>query len=134
MRARPRTLGLLASELVGPTDVTRAIERVRAKYGQGLTRFFSRPDEYASDEVVALQVVLYAAVCYLSLRSRTAPEYFGLHLDRAGDWQRIEAMLALVAGRVADGQGTVGRRRKRSIVRRGSSAGRGSIGPRGRIR
>ncbi len=134
LKSRPRTLGILASELLGPTDVTRAIERVRTKYGQGLTRFFSRPDEYAGDEVVALQVVLYAAVCYLSLRSRTAPEYFGLRLDRPDDWQSIEAMLALVAGRVAGGAGGVWAKSKRSTVRRRVQPASTGIGPNGRIR
>ena len=134
LRSRPRTLGILASELVGPTDVTRAIERVRAKYGQALTRFFSRPDEYASEEVVALQVVLYAAVCYLSLRSRSAPDYFGFRLDQADDWQRIEAMLALVAGRVAGRAGEARPKRKRSTLRRRAPVAHGDIGPNGRIR
>ena len=139
LRARPRTLGILASELVGQTDVTRAIERVRARYGQGLTRYFSRPDEYASDEVVALQVLLYAAVCYLSLRSRTAPEYFGLRLDDGADWKRIDSMLALVVARVLGSGAPAGGKRggtasKRSTVRRKVRSRHKSIGPNGQIR
>ena len=143
LRSRPRTLGILASELVGQTEVTRAIERVRTRYGQGLTRYFSRPDEYASDEVVALQVLLYAAVCYLSLRSRTAPEYFGLRLDDGADWKRIDSMLALVVGRVlrngaAEGGKRTGTRTgkgaKRSTVRRPVRRRQKSIGPNGQIR
>jgi AcrR family transcriptional regulator len=111
LRRRPRTLAVLASELLADTDATRALDRVRTAYGKGLTRFFSRPDEYQRDDVVALQVVLYAAVTYLALRSRTAPRYFQLRLDRDQDWRRIDAMLELVIGRVL-GAGT---RRKKPI-------------------
>jgi AcrR family transcriptional regulator len=138
LRSRPRTLEILASELVGPTDITRAIERERTRYGQGLTRFFSRPDEYASDEVVALQVLLYGAICYLSLRSRTAPDYFGLRLDDPNDWKRIEAMLALVVRRALGsekpGEKAHERTKVRRPARRPARRKRATIGPNGQLR
>jgi AcrR family transcriptional regulator len=112
LRARPRTLSILASELVAPTEATRALDAVRARYGRGLTRYFSRPAEYARREVVALQVVLYAAVTYLALRSRTAPRYFDLRLDRDADWRKVEDMLALVIGRLLPGRAAERRRRR----------------------
>jgi AcrR family transcriptional regulator len=130
LRARPRTLGIMASELIEQTDVTRAIDRVRASYGQGLARYFSRPEEYESEEVVALQVLLYAAVSYLCLRSRTAPQYFDLRLDSAKDWSRVDTMLGLVVDRV------LGARKvpTRTAVRRPARRKRANIGPDGHIR
>jgi hypothetical protein len=104
LRARPRTLSVLASELVARTEATRALDAVRTKYGRDLTRYFSRPDEYASREVIALQVILYAAVTYLALRSRTSPRYFGLRLDRDEDWREVGAMMRLVIDRVLGGR------------------------------
>lgn len=126
LRARPRTLELLGAELVAQTAVTRALDRVRTQHGRHLVRLFSRPEEYDREEVVALQFLLNAAVCYLALRSRTAPRYFGLRLDRETGWKRIEAMLELVIGRVVDEPG----RSRRHPPRRG----RRTIGPSGRLR
>ncbi len=125
LRSRPRTLELLGGELLQQTAVTRALDRVRMAHGRSLVRFFSRPEEYEREEVVALQFLLYAAVCYLCLRSRAAPRYFGLRLDREADWRRIDAMLDLVIGRVVDGPPERPRRSRRRVP---------TIGPSGRLR
>jgi AcrR family transcriptional regulator len=113
LRARPRTLEILVGELLAQSDVTRALDQVRATYGRDLARFFSRPEEYGREDVVALQVVLYAAVNYLCLRSRTSPAYFDLRLDREEDWKKVDAMFALVIGRVLEGSRPKGRRARR---------------------
>lgn len=126
LRSRPRTLELLGGELLQQTAITRALERVRVAHGRSLVRLFSRPEEYEREEVVALQFLLYAAICYLCLRSRTAPRYFGLRLDRDVDWRRIEAMIAMVIGRVVNGRS----RGRRASRRRQAPA----IGPTGRLR
>ncbi len=102
LRRRPRTLEILANELTQPTALTRTLESVRSEYGRGLTRFFTRPEEYASDEAVALQVLLYAAVNYLALRARTSPRYLHLELDSEEGWAAIDHMIELVAHRVLD--------------------------------
>ncbi|MBK6598023.1 MAG: TetR/AcrR family transcriptional regulator [Proteobacteria bacterium] len=112
LRARPRTLELLGGELLQETAVTRALDRVRMAHGRSLVRLFSRPEEYDREEIVALQPLLYAAVCYLALRSRTAPRYFGLRLDREADWRRVEAMLEIVIGRVVGGSAAAPRRKR----------------------
>ena len=122
LRARPRTLELLGGELLQQTTVTRALDRVREQHGRSLVRLFSRPEEYDREEIIALQRLLYAAVCYLALRSRTAPRYFGLRLDRDSDWRRIEAMLDLVISRVVDEPAAAPRRgRRRAATRRAPS-------------
>ncbi len=118
LRKRPRTLAVLASELLADTDATRALDQVRTTYGKGLARFFSRPEEYARREVVALQVLLYGAVTYLALRSRTSPRYFGLRLDRDAGWRDVDGMLELVIGRVMGGDGRPKRRRPRTGAKR----------------
>ncbi len=125
LRSRPRTLELLGGELLQQTALTRALDRVRAAHGRSLVRLFSRPEEYDREEVVALQLLLYAAVCYLCLRSRTAPRYFGLRLDLEADWRRIDAMMDLVIRRVVDGPARIQRRSRRRAP---------TIGPIGRLR
>jgi AcrR family transcriptional regulator len=133
LRSRPRTLELLGGELLQQTAVTRGLDRVRVAHGRSLVRFFSRPEEYDREEVVALQFLLYAAVCYLCLRSRAAPRYFGLRLDREADWRRIDAMIELVIGRVVDGGSAVPRRSSRLSPGRLRRRSR-PIGPNGRLR
>jgi AcrR family transcriptional regulator len=118
LRKRPRTLAVLASELVADTDATRALDRVRTTYGKGLARYFSRPEEYERREVVALQVLLYGAVTYLALRSRTSPRYFGLRLDRDAGWREVDDMLELVIGRVMGGSGLRKPREARARTKR----------------
>ena len=100
LRSRPRTLQFLLAELLSQSDVLRALENVRTGYGKALARHFSRPEDYRRDDVVALQVILYAAINYLCLRSRTSPQYFHLRLDREADWRKIDAMFALTVERV----------------------------------
>ena len=105
LRSRPRTLEFLLTELLAESEVLRALENVRTGYGKALSRYFSRPEDYRRDDVVALQVILFAAINYLCLRSRTSPQYFHLRLDRESDWKKIDAMFALIVGRVLHGRG-----------------------------
>ncbi|MCU0758413.1 MAG: TetR/AcrR family transcriptional regulator [Steroidobacteraceae bacterium] len=105
LRSRPRTLEFLLAELLTRSDVLSALENVRTDYGKTLARYFSRPEDYRRDDVIALQVILYAAINYLCLRSRTSPRYFHLRLDREADWEKIDGMFALTVDRV------LGRRR-----------------------
>lgn len=112
LRRRPHTLEILASELLQQTEVTRALDHVREDYGRGLRRFFTRPEEYDRDNATALQLILYAAVIYLAQRSRTAPRYFGLQLDRPEGWRTIEEAIALIVHGVM-GAGGPGRKPRR---------------------
>jgi AcrR family transcriptional regulator len=140
LRARPRTLELLGGELLQETTVTRALDRVRLAHGRGLVRLFSRPEEYDREEIIALQRLLYAAVCYLALRSRTSPRYFGLRLDREADWRRIEAMIEIVISRVVEGKAPARTAPATPAPRRGRGrrpavrSVKRTIGPSGRVR
>lgn len=103
LRRRPHTLEVLAGELLQQTEVTRALDQVREDYGKGLRRFFTRPDEYEQVSTTALQLILYAAVVYLAQRSRTAPRYFGLRLDRPEGWRHIDAAIGIIVDGVMRG-------------------------------
>ena len=113
LRRRPHTLEILAGELLKQTEVTRALDQVREEYGKGLRRFFTRPDEYARQSVTALQLILYAAVIYLSQRSRTAPRYFGLQLDEPAGWRHIDDAIGLIVNGVLRGEKQKAGRRRR---------------------
>jgi AcrR family transcriptional regulator len=105
LRRRPHTLEVLAGELLRQTDVTRALDQVREEYGKGLRRFFTRPDEYDQANATALQLILYAAVIYLAQRSRTAPRYFGLQLDRPEGWRHIDDAIGIIVDGVMSAKG-----------------------------
>lgn len=100
LKRRPRTLEMLAQELVRPNELTEALRGARSSLGTDLQKYFTRPREYRRRETVALMIVLYAAVTYLALRARSAPRYFWYRLDRPRDWAEIGDMLELVARRV----------------------------------
>ncbi len=106
LRRRPHTLEVLAGELLRQTDVTRALDQVREEYGKGLRRFFTRPDEYDQANATALQLILYAAVIYLAQRSRTAPRYFGLQLDRPEGWRHIDDAIGIIVDGVMGAKGS----------------------------
>jgi AcrR family transcriptional regulator len=123
LRRRPRTLEMLAQELVRPNELTDALSGVRSSLGQDMQKYFTRPSEYRRRETVALMIVLYAAVTYLTLRARTAPRYFWYRLDRPRDWAEIGDMLELVARRVlgepaAPARRTAARTSRKVAVRR----------------
>lgn len=100
LRRRPRTLEIMANELLRPNQLTTALEEVRNRYGRDLQKHFTRPDEYSREGTIALLVILNAAVTYLSLRAHSAPRYFWYQLDSEEDWQHINEMIELIVERV----------------------------------
>ena len=101
LRRRPRTLEILANELLRPNQLTTALDEVRNRFGRDLQKYFTRPDEYYNREgTIALLVILNAAVTYLALRSHSAPRYFWYQLDQEDDWAHINEMIALIVERV----------------------------------
>lgn len=105
LRRRPRTLHILANELIHPTELTQALEEVRAGLGRGLQGYFTREEEYLSPGGVSLLVLLYASMSYLAMRSSSAPRYHGLRLDNDDDWAVIEEMVRIVVTRVMAAEG-----------------------------
>ena len=100
LRRRPRTLEILANELLRPNQLTAALEEVRTRFGRDLQKYFTRPDEYSREGTIALLVILNAAVTYLALRAHSAPRYFWYQLDRDEDWNDINEMIELIVERV----------------------------------
>lgn len=111
LRRRPRTLEILANELLRPNQLTEALEEVRTGFGKDLRKYFTRPDEYSREGTIALLVILNAAVTYLALRAHSAPRYFWYSLDQDEDWQDINEMIELIVQRVMAGEAEGGRRR-----------------------
>ena len=100
LRRRPRTLEILANELLRPNQLTTALEDVRNRFGRDLQKYFTRPDEYSREGTVALLVILNAAVTYLALRAHSAPRYFWYQLDNDEDWHDINEMIEVIVERV----------------------------------
>jgi AcrR family transcriptional regulator len=100
LRRRPRTLEILANELVHPNVLTAPLDDVRGDLGKALEKYFTRPQEYARNDTVAIMVIMLAAVTYLALRSRTAPQYLWMRLDTERGWREADAMIDLIIRRV----------------------------------
>jgi AcrR family transcriptional regulator len=100
LRARPKTRELLISEMQRPSAITAALDQMRMRFGREMRAFVSSSGADEGAEAFALSFFVTAALTYLALRSDTVPDYYGLKLDRAADWGRIEQMLTLIAGRV----------------------------------
>jgi len=116
LRRRPRTLEILANELVHPNVLTAALEDVRGGLGKALEKHFTRPREYARSDTRAIMAIMLAAMTYLALRSRTSPKYLWMRLDTARGWREADAMIDLIIRRVL---GQPGQRAPRKTERAG---------------
>lgn len=100
LRRHPRTLEILANELVHPNVLTAALEEVRGGLGNALQKHFTRPKEYERSDTLAIMAIMLAAMTYLALRSRTSPKYLWMRLDTARGWREVDAMCDLIIRRV----------------------------------
>ena len=132
LRRRPRTLEILANELVHPNVLTAPLDDVRGELGKVLEKYFTRPQEYARDDTVAIMVIMLAAVTYLALRSRTAPQYLWMRLDTERGWREADRMIDLIIKRVLSGGSRARPAARASTVGRGRNGARHSGKGRGR--
>ncbi len=100
LRARPKTRELLIYELLGSSPLTTALDEMRQQFGREMREFVMASGATEGENAYALSFFITAAMTYLAMRADTQPEYYGLHLNRPADWQRVEAMLSRVAGLV----------------------------------
>ena len=97
LRARPKTRELLIYELLGSSPLTIALDEMRQQFGREMREFVMASGATEGENAFALSFFITAAMTYLALRADTQPEYYGLHLDRPQDWQRVESMLLRLA-------------------------------------
>lgn len=100
LKARPTMLEVMAFELFGSNDITRALGELRDRMGTQLRNFFPSESDTDSDDAIAVSVVMVAALNYLLLRAASGQAYYGMRLERPEDWARVEAMMARIVRRM----------------------------------
>lgn len=105
LRARPRTLEILAWEGIERNELTAWLERKREAWGQEAARRLTRPDEVGAADVAALAAVASAALHYLLIRGRKIRWFNGVDLQDEAGWARIHAAVQgmLVGGLAEEG-------------------------------
>ena len=93
LRARPTMLQVMSYELFGSNDITMALGELRDRMGSQLRSYFPSDAETDSEDAVAVSILMVAALNYLMLRAESHLSYFGMRLDRADDWARVQQMV-----------------------------------------
>ncbi len=97
LRRRPRTVEILAWEVVDRNELTAQLEAVRERRGKELAVLLTRPGEGAHVDQAALTALLSASIHYLLIRARKIRTYNTLALDREEGWTRVEAAVRSLA-------------------------------------
>lgn len=99
LRRRPKTLAILAWQLVESNALTRAVEGALARMGQAyFTRVrAARGAPPAGVDAAAINAVLIAGLFLLAMRAQRAGEFAGLSLRTPEDWLRVDSAVAHLA-------------------------------------
>jgi AcrR family transcriptional regulator len=89
IRSRPRTIEMLAGELMAPNETTRALSDGMVRPGQGVGEYIrlDTADTDITDRVWKLIYVVNALTAFLAIRERNNPTYLGLDLTDDESWQ-----------------------------------------------
>ncbi len=98
LRKHPVTLEFLAEELGGDSEISAAFNEVRNLTRKLRLKRLMSNVEYTEDDNRSLIYILYAAISYLSLRSRHAPRFFDMDLRSEESWDDITKMIKLIIG------------------------------------
>lgn len=93
LRARPTMLQVMSYELFGSNDITQALGELRDRMGAQLRTYFPSGTETDSEDAVAVSVLMVAALNYLMLRAESRLSYYGMRLDKAEDWAKVQTMI-----------------------------------------
>ena len=100
LKARPTMLQVMAYELFGSNDITRALGELRDRMGTQLRSYFPSASETESADAIAVSVVMVAALNYLLLRAASGQAYYGMHLERPEEWAKVQTMMERIVRRM----------------------------------
>lgn len=89
----PVRLEILAEELTPDTDISPLLRHIRQGRQSGHERLFAPDHPLRQRENFRLNHVLFAALTYFALRSRTAPRLQGIQLDTEDGWEDTLQMI-----------------------------------------
>lgn len=101
IRARPCTIEMLASELLSPTDITRAMADGMLGPGQGVAKYIEleKAERDISGDVQRLIFMVNAVTAYMAVRERNNPLYLGFDMTEDESWGYLRDTVAGIADR-----------------------------------
>ena len=99
IRARPRTIEMLAGELLSPNEITRALSDGMVRPGKGVSSFtkLETADKDIDDKVWKLIFMVNALTAYLTIRERSNPSYLGFDMTEDESWAFLRDTVGDVA-------------------------------------
>jgi AcrR family transcriptional regulator len=99
IRARPRTIEMLAGELLSPNELTVALSDGMTGPGRGVDRFIQleTAEKDISEKVWKLIFMVNALTAYMAIRERSNPFYMGLDMTEDESWVMLRATVGDVA-------------------------------------
>jgi AcrR family transcriptional regulator len=99
IRARPRTVEMLAGELMSPTEISRALADGMVQPGRGVSDFIQleSADRDLGDQVFRLIYMVNALTAFLAIRERNNPNYMGMDMADDESWQFVHDTVAGLA-------------------------------------
>jgi AcrR family transcriptional regulator len=96
IRARPRTVEMLAGELLNPTDLTHALTDGLVQTGKGVGEYIKQEsiDQDISDKVWGLIYIVSAVTTFLTVRELHNPQFMGLDLGDDETWELLRKIIA----------------------------------------
>jgi AcrR family transcriptional regulator len=98
IRARPRTIEMLAGELISPNDITRALSDGMVGPGKGVGDYIKleTAGRDIEDQVWKLIYLVNTVTAYMAIRERSNPLYLGFDLTDDDAWTFLRDTVAEV--------------------------------------
>ena len=99
IRARPRTVEMLAGEMMSPNEITRALSEGMVGPGKGVGDYIKleTAGRDIEDQVWKLIYLVNALTAYMAIRERSNPSYLGFDLTDDDAWKFLRDTVAEVA-------------------------------------
>jgi AcrR family transcriptional regulator len=101
IRSRPKTVEMLAAELITPNDITRALSDGLVRPGKGVSDYIKleTSDRDIEDDVWKLIYMVNVMTAYLTIRERNNPNYMGMDLQDDESWDFLRDTVTQMAER-----------------------------------
>jgi AcrR family transcriptional regulator len=101
IRARPRTVEMIAGELLNPNDTTRALADAMVAPGKGVADYIQleTADTDLGDSVWKLILMVNALTGFMAIRERNNPNYMGMDLGDDESWEFLRDTVWEIAGK-----------------------------------
>ncbi len=92
LRRNPRLAELLAGEFLRSAEVKEAVEHVRNLVRGDFERVLASDPRLQTSDMLAINLMAYAAATYLGLRAHHQPTFFGFDLSSETAWSAVLTM------------------------------------------